>query len=565
MTHARWLRTFVIGAAAAALAGCLDLRAAAVPTPADPGAAQLPPAVPAARAEAAEVPEGYRTEVVVSDLTYPTSVELDDQGRLYVAEAGLVYGDPNAPTRILRVGRDGALEVFADASDGLVPPIMDLLWHQGRMLVSHRGKISILHPDGSLRHLVEGLPSNGDHFNGQLAEGPEGKLYFGQGSFTNAGVVGVDNFLTFSLLEHPTSHDRPARTMRLKGREFTTIDPFALGGGALDGDRPPLARTGAFAPFGREVEDRWIRAVEKPNGVVFRMNPDGTDLEVFAWGFRNPVGLALAADGSLYACENGYDARGSRPIANAPDGLFRVEQDAWYGFPDFAAGDPIDVERFQPEGGPQPEFLLESHPPVQRPVVVFPPHTAPTKLAASPGGRWGDRVLYQALFGHAAPFTGEEQGEHMGHSVVRIDLRRGTTEQVFGPRTRGERDRAPQAQAPRERTAGSVPAGYARGPAAAEEGAESRAHEGDPEEHEHGLGPGPRRPMDVVFARDGSAMYVVDLGAFGVLETPVPLPKPYPGTGVIWRIVPADAEEVLGPPAGVSALPGRGAPQRDEE
>src|SRR5262245_12469275 len=37
------------------------------------------PVVPPPRAEAAEVPEGYRVEVVLSDLLFPSSVEFDDE------------------------------------------------------------------------------------------------------------------------------------------------------------------------------------------------------------------------------------------------------------------------------------------------------------------------------------------------------------------------------------------------------------------------------------------------------------------------------------------------------
>ena len=45
---------------------------------------QIPPPNPAA----AEVPAGYRTEIVASGLTCPSSIEFDDDGILYVAESG---------------------------------------------------------------------------------------------------------------------------------------------------------------------------------------------------------------------------------------------------------------------------------------------------------------------------------------------------------------------------------------------------------------------------------------------------------------------------------------------
>ena len=54
-----------------------------------------------------------------------------------------------------------------------------------------------------------------------------------------------------------------------------------------------------------------------------------------AWGLRNAYGLGFLPDGRLIATEQSADARGSRPIGNAPDALYVVEQGAWYGWPDF--------------------------------------------------------------------------------------------------------------------------------------------------------------------------------------------------------------------------------------
>lgn len=53
---------------------------------------RLGPKVPPPAASAVEVPEGFRAEVVMSDLTYPTSIEFDDTGAMFVAEAGYSYG-----------------------------------------------------------------------------------------------------------------------------------------------------------------------------------------------------------------------------------------------------------------------------------------------------------------------------------------------------------------------------------------------------------------------------------------------------------------------------------------
>ena len=53
------------------------------------------PQVPPPDAAEAKVPSGFKAEVVMSGLTYPTSVEFDNAGNLYIAEAGYSYGDPS--------------------------------------------------------------------------------------------------------------------------------------------------------------------------------------------------------------------------------------------------------------------------------------------------------------------------------------------------------------------------------------------------------------------------------------------------------------------------------------
>ncbi|HYF01558.1 MAG TPA: PQQ-dependent sugar dehydrogenase, partial [Planctomycetota bacterium] len=358
--------------ATATLASC-TLFQPAVPAPESPAEAPVEmPKIPAPDAAALELPPGYRAEAVVTDLIYPSSVEFDDQGRLLIAEAGHVYGDPSAPARVLRVSGEGAMEVLVDGLNG---PVTDLLWHDGRLYISHKGKISA-HDAGGLRDLVTGLPSQGDHYNNQLTVGPDGKIYVGQGTATNSGVVGIDNFLFLWLPQHPRVHDVSPRELRVSGERWTTLNPMILG----KPDEGKLAHTGPFAPFGETLKDGTTRPDVKANGTILRMNPDGSGLEVYAWGLRNPFGVFWGPDGKLYASDNGYDERGSRPIANAPDVVWTVKQGAWYGFPDYAGGRPVTDERFKPKHGPQPKFLLEDHPPVEAPLLTRTPHAALTKI-----------------------------------------------------------------------------------------------------------------------------------------------------------------------------------------
>ncbi|MHB8995914.1 MAG: PQQ-dependent sugar dehydrogenase [Armatimonadota bacterium] len=467
----------------------------------------LGPKVPPPEASAVDVPAGFRAEVVMSGLTYPTSVEFDGKGTMYVAEAGYSYGDSSVKPRILRISPDGRVGVIAE-QPSLSGPITDLLWHRGQMYVSHRGRISLLQPNGQVRDLVTGLPSDGDHHNNQLAVGRDGKIYFGQGTATNSGVVGLDNAKMGWLKQHPDFHDIPARNIRLFGKTFESANPLKT--------TEQIARTLPFHPFGNaEIDDLTVPGQVKASGTILRMNPDGSGLEVYAWGLRNPFGVMWSPDGTLYATENGFDVRGSRPVADDTDDIYIIKQGAWYGWPDYAMGLPITSPRFKPENKPQPQFLMAEHPPVEQPWLTFPKHSAIAKVEFSTSQSFGQGQMFVAFFGHMAPMTGKAPDDHGGHQVVRVDPATRKTMMFFGKKH-----------------------GHGASP---KDSDNSGAHGSGSGADDDGSGmagesftAGPRRLLDVRFSPDGRALYIADFGAMAIKGGAAPVPK----TGVIWRVVP---------------------------
>lgn len=452
------------------------------------------PRIPAPDARAAQLPPGFVAAVVAADLTYPTSIEFDDRGGLYVAEAGFCYGDEAAPARVKRITRAGPNQTVTDVvADQLNGPVTDILWHQGRLYISHRGKISVVEGPNKVRDLVTGLPSLGDHHNNGLAVGPDGKIYFGQGTATNSGVVGVDNFLFGWLQKYPDVHDIPARAVKLRGQAFEAPDPIAL----LAKKERVTAKTSAFHPFGKTAEEGApVKGEVKANGTILRMDPDGSNLEVYAWGLRNPFGLGFTPDGKLLCTDAGMDERGSRPVANAPDCLWEIKAGAWYGFPDFVGGEPVTDAKFKSDRGPAPQFLLADHPDVQKPLLALPPHTGGAKFDLARGGPFGQGAAYVALMGDMTPATGAK-GEHPGFAVAKLDLATLKAEPFF----------------------------------------RARADALGPKGFEHAATAGPRRPVDVKFSPDGLSLFVADLGAMTAVPTALgPAPKPFPGTGVVWQI-----------------------------
>jgi glucose/arabinose dehydrogenase len=137
-------------------------------------------------------------------------VEFDDEGRLYVIEGGFSYLTTEAVSRLLRLDRSGPVEI----ARGFRGPVTSLTWHQGWFYLAeggHPAQITRVSRDGKERRvLIKDLRTGGDHFTTDLAFGPDGAIYFGIGSATNAAVVGLDNLMAWGTILH-RFHDLPAR------------------------------------------------------------------------------------------------------------------------------------------------------------------------------------------------------------------------------------------------------------------------------------------------------------------------------------------------------------------
>jgi len=133
---------------------------------------------------------------VASGLTCPTGVAFDEEGRPYVTEAGYSYGEVWTTPRLLRIEPDGGVTTVAVGSRN--GPWNGVAYYDGAFYVAEGGELeggAILRimPDGEVARLIADLPSRGDHHTNGPVIGPDGWLYFGQGTATNSGIVGEDN------------------------------------------------------------------------------------------------------------------------------------------------------------------------------------------------------------------------------------------------------------------------------------------------------------------------------------------------------------------------------------
>ncbi len=378
------------------------------------------------------VPDGYRIEAVVTGLDAPTMVAFDDQARMLVAESGYLGG---GESRVTRVEPDGTKTVLAGgAAFGSEVPVTSVAFNDGKVYVVHAGTVSTVEPGGRLAPVITGLPGQGDHQANELVFSG-GFMYLSIGTVTNSGVVGRDNAV-FGWLGKPELrrlHDVPCQDVALTDQVFDSENPL--------GDEPERVRTTPFSPYGTvQPAGTVVKGNPRCNGAILRARPDGSDLQMYAWGLRNPFGLEMGPDGSLYATDHGFDARGSRPIENTWDCLWRIGPGGWLGSPDFSCGVPVTDERFKPRNKPQPRFVIANHPTESppQPVARFDAHAATNGFAFSPSEQWGSPdMAYVVLFGDMTPGTGTVS-RPKGVKVVKVDTTTGRMTDFLRNKTRGQ-------------------------------------------------------------------------------------------------------------------------------
>jgi len=433
------------------------------------------------------VPDEYQVEALATGLTFPTGVAFDDNGEAFVVESGYAYGEVFTTPRLLQISDGGRTSVVAEGERN--GPWNGVTFADGAFFVSEGGELEggrvlRITRKGEVTAVAEGMPSQGDHHT----DGPvfhDGWIYFGQGTVTNSGVVGEDNAQFGWLRRHPTLHDVPCRDVTLTGQNFQTANP-------LTPDPDDRAMTGAYSPFGTPSRAGQVVEGRVPcNGAVMRVKPSGGTVELVAWGFRNPFGLAFAPDGRLFVTDNGFDERGSRPVFGAADMLWEVKAGAWYGWPDFAEGRAVTMDRYGEGPIDQPRMLLASHaaqPP--HPAAYLAVHSSSDGLDFSRSAAFGYQGdAFIAQFGDQAPVVGKVTNP-VGYKVVRVEPRTGVVADF------------------------AVNRGEKNGPASL-------------------LGTrGLERPLAVRFDPRGTALYVVDFGVMTMTASA----HPQQHTGVLWRI-----------------------------
>jgi sugar lactone lactonase YvrE len=143
----------------------------AVPSPIDPVAWTPPPAPPMSGVMATNAALADAELIAEGQLQGPEDTAVDSQGRLY---AGLQNG------RVMRVGRDGRVEIFADTGGR---PLGLAFAADGRLIVAdaYKGLLAI-DPRGLVQVLVREVDGMPLHCPDDLAIARDGRIYFSDAS-----------------------------------------------------------------------------------------------------------------------------------------------------------------------------------------------------------------------------------------------------------------------------------------------------------------------------------------------------------------------------------------------
>lgn len=293
-----------------------------------------------------QAPEGFKVEQYVTGFDNPRLVRAAPNGDLFVAES-----QPGRVKVMRGIGKADKIEVFAD---GLRQPFGIAFYPPG----PNPEFIYVANTDSVVRFPY----ASGD----MKARGPAQKIT-----------------------------DLPGGGRLRGGGHWTRDIQFSLGGKKM------YVSVGSRS----NVDDTDDNPVEFHRADTLIANPDGTDLRVYAWGIRNPVGIAVHPQtGEVWASVNERDGLGDDLV---PDYITHVEEGGFYGWPWYYMGPHQDPRH----KGKHPELKDK----VIVPDVLIQAHSASLQMTFYDGAQFPEEYRGHAF---AAEHGSWNKAVRTGYKVI---------------------------------------------------------------------------------------------------------------------------------------------------
>jgi len=303
--------------------------------------------------------EVIKSQIMFKGLTGAVDFTSDNEGNYYIGFKDRVqcidkYG------KSYNVFTDNKLSITSlDCNNGV------LYYASGTLVYSY----NTITKESS--EIVKNLPNYGD-YNSSLIRIYGEYLFVTIGAATNSGVVGQDNTW---IDNYPQNHDVSPKKITIKGLSF--------------GEE----KTGAFVPYKtRNIRGQIITEHIPGNSSIIIYNLKTGAQGNFAWGIRNMKGIDFNSEGKILVAVGGMEDRGLRPAKGDSDYIYQIKKNLWYGFPDYAGGDPISSPKFKDINNNTIAFILDQHPTTNPPAPIYQHSTVDSLmcLAVDKKGLLGD-------------------------------------------------------------------------------------------------------------------------------------------------------------------------------
>jgi glucose/arabinose dehydrogenase len=336
---------------------------------------------------------GLRRKITVEDLAAPYETRSVDNGPRIVRRPKDAW--PKAPAGFK----------VSEFASGLENPRKIVTAPNGDVFVaeSQPGRIKVLRDaDG------DGKPEAIEVFAEGLSQ-PFGIAFYPPGpNPTRLYVANTDSVVRFPYKDGDLKASAKPETVvpdipgggRLRGGGHWTRDVVF----SLDGKR-------MFVSVGSRsnVDDN---KAETRRADILAFDPDGQGETIYAWGIRNPVGLAIQPQtGQVWASVNERDALGDHLV---PDYITHVEEGGFYGWPWYYIGAHQDPRH----EGKHPELKSK----VIVPDVLLQSHSASLCMTFYQGESFPETYRTDAF---AAEHGSWNRARRTGYKVIRVPMKDG--------------------------------------------------------------------------------------------------------------------------------------------